>query len=63
MATPPGKLPPAQAEKARLLEAAMEAYLQDMSLLKKERREIIKRFMQRIEAVKIEETKKRLQSL
>jgi hypothetical protein len=57
------KLPPAFQSKALRIDAALSAYAEELLLLKKKQRAVMEDFLGRIEEVKIEETRKRLQSL
>lgn len=63
MAAEQRKFPPAFAAKAKRLEAAFDAYLRELDLLKKERKELKEKFMRRIEAGKMDEIRKNLRSM
>ena len=63
MATEQRKFPPAYAAKVKRLEAAFDAYLRELDLLKKERKALKERFMKRLEEGKMEEIRKNLKSL
>ena len=63
MAAEQRKFPPAFAAKAKRLEAAFDAYLRELDLLKKERRQLKERFMKRLESGKMDEIRNILKSL
>ena len=62
MAAEQRKFPPAYAAKVKRLEAAFDAYLRELDLLKKERKALKERFMKRIEEGKMDEIRKQLKS-
>lgn len=63
MADGTGKFPPSHAARAKRLEAAFEAYLKELNLLKKERIALMERFMKRVESGKIDDIRSLLKNL
>ncbi|HTK04916.1 MAG TPA: hypothetical protein VL500_04990 [Candidatus Eisenbacteria bacterium] len=63
MADEQRKFPASHAAKARRLEAAFDAYLRELDLLKKERKALKEKFMKRVEAGKLDEIRKQLKSM
>ena len=63
MAAEQRKFPASHAAKAKRLEAAFDAYLRELDLLKKERKALKERFMKRVEAGKMDEIRDQLKSL
>lgn len=63
MLTESKKYPPSHAARAKRLEAAFEAYLNGLDLLKKERKALMEKFMKRVETGKIDELKKLIEKL
>lgn len=57
------KLPPEFAARAKRVTAAYETFLQELGVLKKERKTLAERVLHRIETSKIDELKKRIQKL
>lgn len=58
-----GKLPPAYAKRAERLAAAYDAFLAEMGVLKKERKELLDRIRERLERGKIDEIRKGIAKL
>jgi hypothetical protein len=56
-------LPPAARKKAERLQAAYDAFLAEMGVLKKERRELLGRIRERLDRGKIDELRKNIQKL
>jgi hypothetical protein len=63
MASTDKKYPPSHAARAKRLEAAFDAYLSGLELLKTERKALIEKFLKRVESEKIDEIKKRIEKL
>ena len=63
MPTQEKKFPPSHAARAKHLEAAFDAYLNGLDLLKKERKALMEKFLKRIETGKIDELKKLIEKL
>ena len=63
MADEQRKLPASHAAKAKRLEAAFDAYLRELDLLKKERKALKERFMKRLESGKMDEIRRQLKSM
>lgn len=63
MPTEDKKYPPSHAARAKRLEAAFDAYLSGLNMLKKERKALMEKFLHRIETGKIDEIKKLIEKL
>lgn len=63
MADPAANKPASQAERAKRLKAAFDAYLEGMHVLKKERKALMEKFMKRVDSTKIDNIKKLIDSL
>lgn len=63
MADDKPKFPKSHAEKVKRLEAAFDAYLQEVHAIKKDRRALKERYVKRVDGGKIEEIRKLIKSL
>lgn len=63
MADEQRKFPASHAAKAKRLEAAFDAYLRELDLLKKERKALKEKFMKRVEDGKLDEIRRQLKSM
>ncbi len=63
MADETQKIPHSHAAKVKKLEAAFDAYLQELGGLKKDRRNLKERYIKRVDSGKIEQIRKLIQSL